>query len=1121
MLNDIIDNHNQKLVDVIRTILPGTKAARFAVGYFFLSGLESVSSVLSNVQELRLLIGNTSNRETIEQIAEGYRRLEQVQEVIEAQSFPKKIEQSVRVSRTAEVVGESIAVMNQTNDAEQLISFLIKLITEKRLRVRVYTKGRLHAKAYIFDYAPVFDQFGNAIPKMEKGVAVIGSSNFTLSGVQSNTELNVLVHGNENHSQLNSWFEELWAESQDFEENLMEELKKGWSMAQVTPYDVYLKTLYELVKDRLEFEGESEFLWQSEITAVLTQFQLNAVRRASQIIREYGGCFVSDVVGLGKSYIGAAIIKHFERTDRARSLIICPAPLVSMWEHYNEAYDLNARVLSIGMLHDTEDGENILLDDELYRDRDFILIDESHNFRNPGTQRYKHLQAYLQTGDRKCCLLTATPRNKTAWDIYYQISLFHPGDLTLLPVDPPNLKHYFKLIEEGERKLPPLLSNILIRRTRNDILRWYGIDAETQQRVDPDNFTPYRRGEKKAYVLVAGRPQFFPKRDLQNIEYHIEKTYRGLYKQLREYLSSNGNNHAEQIALPGFGPNTQSLTYARYGLWRYVKTEKQNIPPYNELQRAGINLRGLMRVSLLKRLESSVEAFRHTLSRMVKSHKAFIAALEKGIVPAGEDAQNLLFDSDRYQEQVLYDALAKVSGKYKLDDFMDKSLKTDIQHDLKILQDMYALVEPISPSHDDKLQTLLLWLNSDEKFNRPLSSRKCLIFTSYADTAKYLFDAINSNRDPCIEVIYGNDKDKANIVGRFAPKANPEHKPKDGSAEINILIATDVLSEGLNLQDCDQIINYDLHWNPVRLIQRFGRIDRIGAEHDHIWGFNFLPETELEKNLGLKDKLQHRIQEIHDTIGEDAAILDPSEKLNEEAFYAIYQDKNFDQFGEDDEDELVDLNEAQEIIRQLKEDAPDTFRRIVDLKNGIRCGYQHKLDGTIVLCSAGNYRQLFFVDSFGNIVTREIPKILNIMRCTPNVQSTSLPSDYNDKVMKIFEQFKDEVKARQAEQVHTLALTIAQRYILQELQILMGQTRNVDIQGQISQLSEIFKRPLYQAVRQEINALKNRQVKGFDLLDSLGKIYQRFGLRTNVEKSRDQEENPMPVIICSEGLKEE
>src|SRR5439155_20844285 len=164
-----------------------------------------------------------------------------------------------------------------------------------------------------------------------------------------------------------------------------------------------------------------------------------------------------------------------------------------------------------------------------------------------------------------------------------------------------------------------------------------------------------------------------------------------------------------------------------------------------------------------------------------------------------------------------------------------------------------------------------------------------------------------------IDVIFSGDKSKARVVGRFAPKANPEYKFTAGENELFTVVATDVLAEGLNLQDCDNIINYDLHWNPVRLIQRFGRIDRIGSDHDVVYGFNFLPETGIERNLGLRQKLHNRIQEIHDTIGEDAAILDKTENLNEEAFYAIYEKKGgqLSLFEDEEEESFVDLNEAE------------------------------------------------------------------------------------------------------------------------------------------------------------------------------------------------------------------
>jgi hypothetical protein len=356
MPHDIIDNRQEKLADHINRILGSTEAARFAVGYFFLSGLTCVAEKLAGVKELRLLIGNTTNRETLEQMAEGYRRLELVAEAVETEAYPKRTEAKRMAGETAENLRTGLELMDQTDEGETLVKTLAQLIEEKRLKVRVYTKGRLHAKAYIFDYGPVFDDRGRPVERHEQGIAIVGSSNLTLSGVTHNTELNVVVQGNDNHAELVRWFEQLWDESRDFDEALMQEMRHSWALAPVSPYDIYMKTLYTLVKDRLEGEDDRDILWDDEITKRLADFQKVAVRQAVQMVRDYGGGFVADVVGLGKSYIGAAIIKHFERTDHARPLIICPAALVDMWERYNEVYHLNARVLSMGYLREDDIG---------------------------------------------------------------------------------------------------------------------------------------------------------------------------------------------------------------------------------------------------------------------------------------------------------------------------------------------------------------------------------------------------------------------------------------------------------------------------------------------------------------------------------------------------------------------------------------------------------------------------------------------------------------------------------------------------------------------------------------------------------------------------------------------
>lgn len=1106
--HDIIDNRNEKLVDHINRILDSSEAARFAVGYFFLSGFTSIAEKLASLKELRLLIGNVTNRETLEQLAEGHYRLDMVKDIAETQVYPRRIQARQMVEEAVENCRTVIGLMDQTDETQSLLTTLARMIEEGRVKVRVYTKGRLHAKAYIFDYGLVFDKNQRPLDRHEKGIAIVGSSNLTLSGVTHNTELNVIVQGNDNHAELVRWFEELWNESQDFDEVLMNEIHQSWAVAPVTPYDIFMKTLYTLVKDRIEGEEDSEILWDDEITSRLADFQKVAVRQAIQIIRDYGGVFISDVVGLGKSYVGAAIIKHFETTQHARPLIICPAPLVDMWERYNEVYQLNARVLSMGYLRENDNGgPNLLLDNIKYRDRDLVLIDESHNFRYPATQRYKILEAFLATG-RRCCFLTATPRNKTAWDVYHQIKLFHQDDKTDLPIDPPNLKEYFRLIEKGERQLPDLLSNILIRRTRNHILRWYGFDSDTHMQVDPTQFQEYLSGRRRAYVMVGGRHQFFPKRELETVQYSIEDTYSGLYQQIRWYLGKPNSKRRSR-------PEADELTYARYGLWHYVAKHKQKQEPYVGLQRVGANLCGLIRVLLFKRFESSVFAFRETIRRLIAVHERFLTALDEGIVPAGEEAQSILYESDSIDELDLVDALRKVSQRYHAEDFDIARLRKDTEHDLQLLRRILELVAPITPAKDDKLQTLKRLLSKE-----PLRSGKRLIFTQYADTAKYLYENLNPNGElDDIEVVYSSDKNKAKVAGLFAPKSNPEYRPKPGEIELSTLITTDVLAEGLNLQDCDKLINYDLHWNPVRLIQRFGRIDRIGSEHDVIYGFNFLPEVGIERNLGLRHTLRNRIQEIHDTIGEDSAVLDKSEQLNEEAMYAIYE-KRGGQLGLfEEEDEFVGLNEAEEIIRQLRKENPSEYARIANLRDGIRAAKPSDHKGLYVFCQAGRYQQLMLIDENGETVSRDIARILGVIRCSPETVGKVLPAGSNEAIMRIKRAFIEEVQQRQSEREHTLSLTVAQRYVVRELRILFGNSKDEDMRAQINILDRAFRGPITAAVNRELNLLRKNGVTAENLLKSLSHIYHQHNMRDWADRRAPVIQGDLiPKIVCSEML---
>ncbi len=1118
-MSDIIDNRDRHLADQIRTNLDSSTAAHFAVGYFFLSGFTAIADKLPHIKHLRLLIGNTTNRQTIEQIAQGYQQVELIKDRLEAQTYPKEHEKQTIFANNSEQVRSQLELLEQSDESETLVKNLAEMIEEKRLEVKVYTKGVLHAKAYIFDYGDIFDNKGKKLDRPEQGIAIVGSSNLTLSGLNNNTELNVVIHGNDNHQQLTNWFDELWNVAEDFDAILMKEMKQSWVMNIATPYDVYMKTLYHLVHDRLELAPAEIIIDPNDISKQLADFQTRAVQNAIQNIQKYDGAFVSDVVGLGKSYIGAAIVKWMEQHERARTLIICPPPLIEMWEKYNEKYQLNARVLSMGMLKsDSEQGLRTLLEDEKYKHRDFVLIDESHHLRNYGTQRYKVLQEYLAAGDKRCCFLTATPRNKSAWDIYHQIKLFHPTDITNLPIDPPDLNEYFKMVEKGERNLPDLLSHILIRRTRNHILRFYGFDSETNLPIASyPNFNEYLSGQRKAYILVGGKHQYFPKRRLETIEYSIEDTYNGLYQQLRQYLGKSSKQKSLKTL-------TDTLCYARYGLGNYVLPSKQQQDPYKGLQTAGANLRGLIRVLLFKRFESSVYAFQQTIDRMILAHERFLIGLDSGLIPAGKEAQDILNDDEAAGEDELdiIEALRSVSGKYDIDDFDRAKLTKHIAHDLKILKQIHQLVAPITPAQDAKLQTLKQWLAKPD-----IQGKKQIIFTQYADTAQYLFDQIAEDRQD-IEVIHSNSgKDKGRLVQRFAPKANDNYQLKPGEAELNTLIATDILAEGLNLQDGDMIINYDLHWNPVKLIQRFGRIDRIGTEKETIYGYNFLPELGIERNLGLKGKLQRRIQEIHETIGEDSAILDNSEQLNENAMYAIYEhgDKQLDLFDLEPPP-IIDLTDAEEMLRQLRQHNPDEFDRIVKLPNGIRTAKLAQSTGTFVFCesssindpSTSRYPQLFLLDQDGKEISRDISKILSIIIAKENTPTALLPQTHNQTVTQTLHRFSKEVKHRQSEQ-RDFKLTSPQKYVLKELEKLFKDDVEENTQLIIYEFIRAVESIYNPVILRELKNIKNNGSAGEKLLSELTRLYQQYDLKTQINSvSEPKSDLSISNIVCSSAL---
>src|SRR2546422_9859551 len=446
----------------LQRVLPNCNAADFALGYFFISGYRAIHEEVGRVPKLRVLMSGTTNQETVESILAGYRSLELARSELDQRRILNQDAKKAKVAEGRRELQESLEILEPAEQSESTVKGLAEMIRKGQLDVRIYVRGSLHAKCYIFHYT-------NPVPF--PGSAIVGSSNLSVSGLVHNSELNLRTVHPADFKKLCSWFDALWQDAEPFAKEFLDLLDRSWAgELKYSPKDVYYKALYERVRERFEVDESLEGMLPHEFPQ-LFEFQLLALRQAVHKVRRFNGVILGDVVGLGKTYIGSALMRTLER-EGYRPLVICPPHLESMWRDFCGTFEVNARVLSHGMLRQPDFD---LLAEIEYRDRDLVLIDESHNFRHPDTMQYEKLYRYMQAQNRAAILITATPLSNTSEDVYNQIRLFHEGDETRIPISAPNLKAFFKEVERGKASLGDLLTHIMIRRTRKFVLEHYGV----------------------------------------------------------------------------------------------------------------------------------------------------------------------------------------------------------------------------------------------------------------------------------------------------------------------------------------------------------------------------------------------------------------------------------------------------------------------------------------------------------------------------------------------------------------------------------------------------------------------------------------------------------------------
>ena len=1083
MQHDIIDNRERKLAASVKPLLSESQKAKFAVGYFFISGFKFIADELEKISELKLLIGNTSDSQTIEQLAETHSAA-QLLERTRKREFANQKERDTTLDEASAAIRTRIEQLSQTDEDERVINLLVRLIEEKRFIIRVYTKSRLHAKAYIFDYPT---------ERYDRGMAIIGSSNLSLSGLVDNTELNVEVHGKGNHEQLTRWFNDLWDEAEDFDAELMRELRSSWALNAITPFELYVKVLFELVRDRLEHPLQS---MPSDFPP-LTDFQWAAVQSALRILKKQNGVILADVVGFGKTLMGTALLKWLYARERWRALILCPKQLRPMWEKYNTDYGLRAKILTLGQIRSPGFDWAVLEDFEPR----LALVDESHNFRHSDTEQYEQASAYLRSRGLPVICLTATPRNRLAKDVYNQIALFHSEDEIDLGVTPPSLSKYFRLVEKHEREMPPLLQHFMVRRTRRHI-REHWPDAQ-----------------------INGRKLIFPDRKLTTIRYNINKVYDGLYDRLRRLIEPPNPKENKR----------EGLRYARYGLIDYVNPAKRSATPYSDLARAGLRLSGLMRSLLFKRLESSVEAFRCTVSHLLESHRIFLTLLKEGKISAGEDVEPLLKDLEEgdAEDEELLESLRTASGKYDIVNFDRERLQKDIESDVHTLKQIKNLVDPITPEKDAKLQKLITWLDEQPL----LRQHKLLIFTQFSDTGEYLYENLHE-KYRSLEFADSSRSDLIGVIRRFAPIANNVPAGKV-SEPIQILVSTDVLSEGLNLQDAAYILNYDLHWNPVRLIQRFGRIDRLNTLHREIYAFNFLPDPKLDQHLGIEQALRDRIAEIHESIGEDSPILEPDEQLNEKAMYAIYEGdgKALESFEEAEEEyDSLGIQAAEDFIRKLEREEPEFMAKIKRLPNALRTArdfiWPQSQDSALsqlkekpaifFFGKAAEFQKLYLADDNGKVIAEDQMAATAAVRCSKEERPAQLPGNYNSLVEKLRAQFEKAFAEHLAAGGLPHRLSPPARRALDEIQKMFTATRDEEEKNKLAHFRELFRLPLDARTEGELRdwrrTISDEPKVNVERLTDIAFSCKLDDLWAEQTRHKSVQKESVPMIICTEAL---
>ncbi|PSB46515.1 NgoFVII family restriction endonuclease [Cyanosarcina cf. burmensis CCALA 770] len=1125
----IFDNIQLSLLPTLRSTLKLSNRADFCVGYFNLRGWQKIDDLIEQYSGgenscCRLLIGMQSLPS------------DEVRAAFTLGIGEQRIDNSAILrckKQMAAQFRQQLTIGAPTNRDEAGLRRLSSQLKAKKLTLKLFLRHPLHAKLYLV----------HRIDPNTPIVGFLGSSNLTLPGLAKQGELNVDVLDHDACNKLQKWFDDRWKDYGciDISQELAEIIDESWAREKlIPPHHIYLKIAYHLSHEAIA--GLSEFRIPREFNN-LFEFQKAAVQLAARHVTRRGGVLVGDVVGLGKTLVGTALAKILQEDCLLETLIICPKNLTKMWQDYVDNYRLYAKVLPISKV------QNQLPELRRYR---VVLIDESHNLRNREGKRYRAIAEYIAANESKCILLSATPYNKTYLDLSSQLRLF-VGEDQDLGFRPEALLNELGGGSQGElefirrhqcsvRSLAAfeksdraddwreLMKRYMVRRTRSFI---------------KENYARADELERKYLEFPDGRRSYFPERIPRTVKFALEDTNTDPYSQL---YSESLVEVINQLNLP------------RYGLGNYIASKHKQSPTeaeqrqLNGLFRGGRRLMGFSRTNLFKRLESSGIAFIQSIERHILRNFIYLYAIEQELdIPIGtqeadlldtrnsdEDSDSVvatLFDTEtedetdatmdlenqllqteqsfRQRAESVYQEYAtryKRRFKWLRSTLFDiKKLKRDLLADAKALLNVMQTCGEWNPDRDEKLAALVKLLKQTHPHD------KVLIFTQFADTVRYLVDNLQARNITNVAGVTGQSKDPTELTGKFSPISSGSDRILP-DRELRVLIATDILSEGHNLQDCAIIVNWDLPWAIIRLIQRAGRVDRIGQNAEKILCYSFLPAQGVERIINLRGRLRQRLQENAEVVGTDEAFFEGDDTG---VILDLYNEKSGILDGEEDTE--VDLtSEAFQIWKKATDGNPALKKTIEDMPNVVYSTRAHtptpvQPEGVLLYMKTteGN-DSLVWVDRNGNSVTQSQLAVLRAAACDESTPAIPRDEQHHELVKQGAELIAEEEKnaGGQLGRPSGARFRTYERLkgYVQEMKGTLFVTEEL-----LKAIDEIYRYPLRQSA---IDTL-NRQLRSGIDNRQLAELVVALRMDDRLCIVSEEAEKREPQIICSLGLFQE